>query len=69
MECGTSICKKEAIFRVFWPGQTMNFCSPCKERAMHIGEAMGFNVEFEFLDQAAYDSVSVTGSGRQVEDK
>ncbi len=46
MECGTKTCKEEAIFKVFWPGQTMHFCLPCKEKALEVGEAMGLTVDF-----------------------
>ena len=68
-ECEANECQEEAVYRCFWPGQTLLQCTPHKEWMLQVGEAMGFKVDFEFIDQAAYDSVTVTGSGRNIEDE
>ena len=44
MKCGSVNCDHAAWFKVFWPGQTIDMCVDCAERAEKIAEAMGFKL-------------------------
>lgn len=68
-QCEAEGCEDEALFRCFWPGQTLLQCDAHKRNMYRIAEAMGFELEFQYVDQAAYDSVSTGGSHRNVEDE
>lgn len=41
-ECGTKTCNSQATHEVFWPGQTLSMCNPCKVRSEEVAAAMGF---------------------------
>lgn len=54
-KCGANGCENEAVFRCFWPGKTILQCASHKEWMLKVGEAMGLKVDFEYVDQAAYE--------------
>lgn len=68
-QCEVHDCEKEAVYRCYWPGQTIINCPEHKEKTVSVAAAMGFDLATEFVDQAAYDSVSTGGSHRSVEDE
>lgn len=41
-KCRSSDCHAVAAFTVYWPGQTSKMCQRCADRAVGIGQAMGF---------------------------
>lgn len=45
MKCATEVCDGEALFTVFWPGQTRPMCVLCTLRAQNIAAHMGFVVD------------------------
>ena len=69
MKCKSNNCESEALFRCYWPGQTIVYCARCKEKMEGVAEAMGFTVAVEFVDQAAYNSVTTTGRARDVDEE
>ncbi len=50
-------CEEEAVFRCYWPGKTLVQCTSHKEYMTKVAEAMGFELAFEFVDQAAFDTL------------
>lgn len=36
MKCETVSCEKEAVSRVFWPGQTRDMCATCAVKALNM---------------------------------
>lgn len=47
--CGTKGCAAEADWRCDWPGQTIDLCSQCAQRAIGIADVMGFKLPLQLL--------------------
>jgi len=47
MKCGTRVCEFEAENVVHWPGKSLPMCEYCTDRAVSIGDTMGFSVQVD----------------------
>lgn len=47
MRCETFNCGNVVTHRVYWPGQTINTCKACAERAAGASRALGFALTIE----------------------
>lgn len=50
MKCGTVTCDAARLYRIHWPGKTIELCKPCALRAANIADAMGFTLTVDPID-------------------
>jgi hypothetical protein len=59
MKCETKECEAEAVWRVWWPGQTRCLCNRCTEWATVIAEAVGFELGYVPVEEEEVSDASV----------
>lgn len=63
MKCATQTCSDDATHRVFWPGQTVELCLCCSDRAHGLGAALGFEVAvFDMSHRRPYERPAIVES-------